>query len=83
MYVHTKHLSGNPHAANQVLRAVAALSLIVGTAVLTGCPYFWMPPVIVAQPESQVTGPGLSASFDLSASGSGLGYQWQKDGATC
>jgi len=43
MYMHTKHLYGDPHAANQVLRAVAALSLIVGTAVLTGCPYFWIP----------------------------------------
>ena len=81
MYMHTKHLYGSPHAANPVLRAVAALSLIVGTAALTGCPYFWIPPEIVTQPEPQVTGPGLSASFDVSASGSGLRYQWQKDGA--
>jgi hypothetical protein len=59
---------------------IVKLCLIAATLVLTGCP-FWGLPIINVQPASEVTGPGFDVSFDVSATGVGLLYQWQKDGA--
>jgi outer membrane protein assembly factor BamB len=38
-------------------------------------------PAITAQPAGQSVGPGAQASFSVSATGPGLSYQWQKNGA--
>jgi gliding motility-associated-like protein len=39
------------------------------------------PPVITAQPVSLTRCTGLSATFDVTATGTGLAYQWRKGGA--
>lgn len=38
------------------------------------------PPVITASPESRTVCAGASPSFQVTATGLGLAYQWQKDG---
>jgi YVTN family beta-propeller protein len=38
-------------------------------------------PVITSHPASQTMCAGLNATFNVAASGSGLSYQWKKDGA--
>ena len=39
------------------------------------------PPVITVQPSSQTVLPGSTATFSVTATGSGLSYRWQKNGA--
>jgi sugar lactone lactonase YvrE len=58
-----------------ITAASAPATLGVGSALPSN------PITITTQPASQTVTAGQSASFTVAATGTGLGYQWQKDGA--
>ena len=89
----TSAIAGNPATAGVTSVTLSAtnatgagpsvtLVITINAAAAGGGTVVVGPPAITAQPQNQSAAEGSSVSFSVSATGSGLNFQWSKDGTS-